>query len=292
MDPTSACVPGPGRGRGPVRPRSYRALRAARRGSVLVVGVMLILAGSTGAAAARRLTATAGHEPSVRTTAVSFNGCSELASITTISPARARSVVPASFTLAGDDRGAPFVVRVADCDAVTVDGGSSEPAAVAQLGISIVSPDGSGDINNYTLWYYTNNRRLAATLHRMGVAAQWTPQLGYDLAENPDHTAGKLTIDLSSGRPPLTITAPISEPVSTPTLFLANWWAQSDASRTKMSTPIPTLRFGLATATLHTPRASQLGRLIGSETVSFPLLDTFNRFANASMTVSRTDQSE
>jgi hypothetical protein len=289
MDLTSADLPGPGGGRRPA-PRPHRALRAARRGSVLIAGVTLILAASAGAATARGPAVVAAEELAGRTTAVTFSKCSELASITTISPAQARSVVPASFILAGDNRGAPFVVRVADCDAVTVDGGRPESATVAQLGVSIVSPDGSGDINNYTVWYYTSSRRLAASLHRMGVAAQWAPGLRYDLAENPDLTRGTLTVDLSAGRPPFTIDAPVSEPVLTPTPFQANWWAQDDTSLTKMSTPIPELRFGLATATLHTPRASQLGRLLGSGTVTFTLLDTFNRFGNASMSVSRTGQ--
>jgi hypothetical protein len=48
---------------------------------------------------------------------VEFTDCSELASITTtttIATAKARTVVPTSFTLAGAAGGVPFVVRVAN----------------------------------------------------------------------------------------------------------------------------------------------------------------------------------
>jgi hypothetical protein len=75
---------------------------------------------------------------------VSFQNCSEVASITTLSVAKARTVVPSSFMLAGDASGAPFVVRIANCNAVRIDGGAPEAGTVAQLGISVVSPDGTG----------------------------------------------------------------------------------------------------------------------------------------------------
>ena len=69
--------------------------------------------------------------------------------------------------------------------------------------------------------------------------------------------------------------------------FQANWWIQSGTVRTKMSTPIPALRFGTAAATLTTPRVSQLGQLLDRSTATFALLDSYNRFAQAQMTVSR-----
>ena len=64
------------------------------------------------------------------------------------------------------------MVRVADCRALSIDGGAPEAGIVAQLGVSIVSPDGTGDINNYTAWYYTTSKRLAVALRHLGVRAQ------------------------------------------------------------------------------------------------------------------------
>lgn len=213
---------------------------------------------------------------------VSFNDCSELASITTISVAKARTVVPSSFKLAGDANGAPFVVRVANCAAVSIDGGPPEAGTVAQLGISLVPPDGTGDINNYTAWYYTTSRALSKALRRQGVPAQWVPNLRYQL------TGGTLTIDAQRpAEAPFHVTAPVVEP-NYVVPFQANWWVQNGCSRTKMSTPIPSISFGSAKATLTTPPKGQLARLLGSSTATFALLDSFNRFATAPMTVTVT----
>jgi len=212
---------------------------------------------------------------------VSFNGCSELASITTISVAQARTVVPISFALAGDASGAPFVVRVAECSAVSVGGSSPEAGTVAQLGVSVVSPDGTGDINNYAAWYYTTSAPLALGLRMRGVPAQWVPRLSYERA------GGRLTIDVNHpGHPAFHVDAALVEPGPGAIAFHANWWVQNGPFRSKMSTPIPAISFGGATATLTTARVGQLGRLLESSTATFALLDSFNRFPTAPMTVS------
>jgi hypothetical protein len=218
---------------------------------------------------------------------VAFNGCSELASITTISVAKARQVVPSSFTLAGDASGTPFVVRVADCTSVSVDGATPEAGTVAQLGVSVVSPDGTGDINNYTAWYYTTSLRLAAKLRLFGVPAQFVPTLDYDYAPNAASTGGTLRIAVP-GTPAFRVSAPVVEPGASAIPFTANWWQQTDVRRVKMSTPIPAIRFGAATATLQTARAGDLGKLLESSTETFALLDSFNRFDTAPMTVTVT----
>ncbi len=213
---------------------------------------------------------------------VSFNDCNELASIATLPVAQARTVVPAQFALGGNGTVAPFVVRVADCSAVSVDGSALEPGTVAQLGVGIVSPDGTGDINNYVAWYYTTSLRLALRLKLLGIPAEWSPRLAYDLA------GGTLEIDVRPpSHPPFHVTAPVVEPGPTAVPFAANWWRLNGSRLTKMSTPIPAIRFGGATTTLTTPAGSALGRLFGSPTLtSFPFLDSFNRFPSAPMTVS------
>ncbi len=213
---------------------------------------------------------------------VTFNDCSEIASITPIPVAQARTVVPASLALAGDGTVAPFVVRVADCSAVSVDGSPLEPGTVAQLGVGIVSPDGTGDINNYTAWYYTTSLRLALRLKALGIPAEWSPRLSYEVAGN---TVG-IDVKLPS-HPPFHTTSTVVEPGPGTIPFAANWWRQNGPRLTKMSTPIPAIRFGGATTTLTTPANGALGRLLGSPTVSsFPFLDSFNRFPTAPMTVS------
>lgn len=213
---------------------------------------------------------------------VTFNDCNEIASITPLPVAQARTVVPASLALAGDGTVAPFVVRVADCSAVSVDGSAFEPGTVAQLGVGIVSPDGTGDINNYTAWYYTTSLRLAVRLKALGIPAEWSPRLAYDRVGN---TLG-IDVKLPS-HPPFHTTSTVVEPGPGAIPFAANWWRLNGQRLTKMSTPIPAIRFGGAATTLTTPANSALAQLLGSATVSsFPFLDSFNRFPTAPMTVS------
>src|SRR6476469_1612879 len=118
-----------------IRMNSVHQQRAvgARRGylsfgirrSAMIVGTIFLITGVGGVANAGQATAAVPGAPSFD---VEFTDCSELASITTITVAKARTVVPASFTLAGDASGAPFVVRVAHCRAVSVDGSAPEAA--------------------------------------------------------------------------------------------------------------------------------------------------------------------
>ena len=90
--------------------------------------------------------------------------------------------VPASYALAGDTTNAQIVVRVASCDDVVVNGHDEGEGIVSQVGVGVISPDGTGDINNYTLWYDTTSLRLAARLALTGVNARFAPNLDFDLA--------------------------------------------------------------------------------------------------------------
>lgn len=257
--------------------------------SVVVASVIFASFGC----AAETAPSSEGGEPAVAETSqalkkealdVSFQDCSEVASITTISVAKARTVVPTSFTLAGDATGAPFVVRIANCNAVRIDGGAPEAGTVAQLGISVVSPDGSGDINNYTAFYYTTSSRLAKELKKRGVPAEHVPDLTYAISGSG--ASKTLSIDVPVDcHESFHVGAPIVEPGTFAIPFTANWWVQKGNKRTKMSTPIPSIRFGGATATLDASHFSDLRTLLGRSTTTFTLLDSFNRFASAPMTV-------
>ena len=47
----------------------------------------------------------------------------------------------------------PLVVRTARCSGIAVDGQEAKPGEVVQIGAVTVPPDGTGDINNYTIWH-------------------------------------------------------------------------------------------------------------------------------------------
>src|SRR5262249_17931543 len=92
---------------------------------------------------------------------------------------------------AGNRAGPPVTppgVRTADCGGIAVEGRRPRAGSIVQIGVVIVPPDGTGDINNYTLWYYTSDARLANGLQRLGVDAQQVPTLDYAFDLGPAGT--------------------------------------------------------------------------------------------------------
>src|SRR5439155_21017043 len=89
------------------------------------------------------------HADGNRGLTATLKNCTELIGFGPVSYAAARSLVPASYTLVSFGGAAGLVVRASQCEAVGVDNSAEKPAIVAQAGIAVVPPDGTGDINNY-----------------------------------------------------------------------------------------------------------------------------------------------
>jgi hypothetical protein len=93
---------------------------------------------------------------------VHFAGCTEFAGWGPVSLAEAQPLVPAGYVIAGAAMGqAAIVVRATSCLGVAVGQSPAQPTELSQIGINLVAPDGTGDINNYTVIYVTNNQALA-----------------------------------------------------------------------------------------------------------------------------------
>jgi hypothetical protein len=93
---------------------------------------------------------------------VHFAGCTEFVGWGPISLAVAQPLVPAGYMIAGATNGqAAIVVRATSCEDVGVDQAPAQATQLSQIGINLVPPDGTGDINNYTVIYVTNNEVLA-----------------------------------------------------------------------------------------------------------------------------------
>src|SRR5689334_1659844 len=81
--------------------------------------------------------------------------------------------------LGGDATNALIVVRTAHCEQTLVNGERSRAGTLSQIGISLVGPDTTADINNYTLWYTTTDPLLAAALLTKGIRAELDPSLRF-----------------------------------------------------------------------------------------------------------------
>jgi hypothetical protein len=246
------------------------------------IAAIILVATSSNARHASAKTAPALPDNSINF-AVEFQDCVESIGVTLVPTERVRLYVPAQFILAGEGQPVtPLVVRTTRCNGIGVDGGKPAQGEIVQIGAVLVPPDGTGDINNYTLWYYTSDEKLATKLRRVGVSAQHVPTIDYDL----DLDGNSLLVCVPKPGAPRFILSGTVQPSPNPAgSFLANWWQQVEAGNVKMSTNVPVINIGGADLTLTTAPNSPLGQLIGGSVTGFPILQQFNTFAAARMEV-------
>jgi len=213
---------------------------------------------------------------------VDFSDCVESIGVGLVSTDGARQYVPPEFILVGEGQPVtPLVVRTARCG-ISVDGRGGGVGHIVQIGAVIVPPDFTGDINNYTMFYYTDDLRLALRLNLAGVSAQFDPRIVYDY----DNSSSLFVRVPLPGFPTLTLTGNVTPSPFPAGSFTANWWQKTFAGPVKMSTNVPVIFIGGADQTLTTRVDGPLGQLIGGGTMGFPIIQQFNTFATAQMSVS------
>lgn len=215
---------------------------------------------------------------------VTFSDCAEFAGIGFVPAANARPLVPAAYTLAGDGTNAVLVVRVARCSSAVVDGHALGETITSQIGVSVTGQDATADINNYTLFYATNQPLLHARYRAAGVKSDLSHDLGLQL------TGTTLSATSSSSKTPSFVIAGTAvAPTAAPVQFIASWWANGNHGVVRSRTVFPAIRFGSSTTTLSTPPCSELAALAGSTTLTFALLDSYNTFSGSQLEVRDTD---
>jgi len=213
---------------------------------------------------------------------VEFSNCVESIGVTLVPTASAHNLVPAQFVLVGEGQPVtPLVVRTSRCG-IAVAGQKANVGEIVQIGAVIVPPDGTGDINNYTILYYTSDFRLAVRLLLAGVTAQFVPTLDYDLTTQNNTLQVRVPLP---GIPRLEVSGSVTPSPDPAGSFLANWWQATRNGSVKMSTNVPVIKIGGADLTLSTNPNGPLGQLIGGGATGFPILQQFNTFATAHMEV-------
>jgi hypothetical protein len=252
----------------------------------LALGIAPFTAGCSGAPGGEGKTAEAVGQTSEAVTSASagpatfdadFDNCVEYAGVATVPLANAAPLVPAPFVPASYGAGlTAIVVRVAGCKSVSIEGGAPESGTVLQIGVNINAPNGTGNINNYSLFYLTTSLAVAEGLQRAGVQAEYNPFLLYDAVTNND---GKGHVFLANGffpPPPFVIDSPVVSPTpSTPaTSFLAEWWQKDGNLSLDLYDNVPVIYFAdnSPNVTLYAPPESSLGKLIGGDQVTFDAL--------------------
>ena len=218
----------------------------------------------------------------------SLQNCTELIGFGPISFASARALVPADYTLVPFNGSAGLVVRAARCESVRFGNSQARPATVAQIGIAVVPPDGTGDINNYQLLYATDDAQLADALNEAGVPAALDRALAYEFSpDSGGHGEVYAAVSATDTQAAwfLTGVADLPPPGGSP--VVANWWANGSQRTAKMSTSIPSIGYGAASFSLHTSKQSLVGHLIGGNTDSaFVFFNARGVFAAGTLLIS------
>ncbi len=216
---------------------------------------------------------------------VSFNDCTEFAGLTFVPNENVAGLVPSGFELLHltSESEAVVVVRVADCNSVRVKNGKARAGTVAQVGVTLAGPDDTSDINNYTLWYVTDNRDLARELSKMGVPAEYSDDIGYHFSGG--NGSGQFDITVSADEAPdFEVSGTATAPTDPAVPFVASWWYETCHGRVQMRTELPEIQFGASAMTLNALE-SDLEEVVGDSPVGFPGLDSYNTFQNAEMVV-------
>jgi hypothetical protein len=216
---------------------------------------------------------------------VNFGDCTEFAGLTFVPTEAVESLVPPEYELAHfttvDE--AVVVVRVANCNSVRVKGGKARAGTVAQVGVTLAGPDATSDINNYTLWYVTDNKELAHELSKLGVDAEYSTHVDYDFAGGSGSGAFDISV-AAHHAPDYALSGTATAPTDPAVPFVASWWYDTCQGTVQMRTDLPQIRFGASAMTL-TATGADLQDIVGSGPVTFPALDSYNTFSHAEMIV-------
>jgi hypothetical protein len=188
------------------------------------------------------------------------------------------AVLPKGFTPVQDGNGDPIVFARAEHCGSFISGGHSQPVTIADWGVVVNSPDGTGcatglptvgttkgDLppicNWYTLGLVTDDRQIVSWLRQgtPSIPASYAPQLAYrdgpsdPLGRTPFHFAGpSLTIDDTSSLRPGTLS------------LRGGYWFHTPQGTVKMIISTDDLTTGPADTTLTAVRGSTLSRLMGA----------------------------
>jgi hypothetical protein len=213
---------------------------------------------------------------------VILTDCVESIGVGLAPTANVRPLVPDRFVLSNNGQPmTPMVVRTSRCGGISVDREEPEGGVIVQIGAILVPPDFTGDINNYTLYYLTTSKALAARLGALGLDAQRVGSIRYDY----DVDTGALSVRVpGEAHLPFVLIGEVSPSTAPSGSFVANWWHAVDGGALKLTTNVPLIDNGGANLTVTTDPGGALASLFGGTTVSFPILQQFNVFPGATIT--------
>jgi hypothetical protein len=222
--------------------------------------------------------------------AADLENCTELIGFGPVPLAAVAPLVPSGYTIVTFGPGtAGIVVRASGCQRITLDGSDSATVNVSQIGVAVVSPDGTGNINNYQLFYVTNDGRLAEALEHAGVPAQFDREIAYEFTADATGQSGEVYVAVSPpGAQAYFETGSVNvPPPNSGAPVIANWWFNGREGVAKITTSIASISYGTASLALHTSKSSLLGSMIGGNTdANFSFFNARGLFTSGHLDVS------
>jgi hypothetical protein len=216
---------------------------------------------------------------------IALTECVESVGVGLVSTERAQRLVPPPFKLLNNGAPVtPLVVLAMQGRGIAVADAAPSAGIIVQIGLIIAPPDGTGEINTFSLWHFTTHSLLARSLRKVGLNTQYVPTIHYNVTLGGKAGSTHITVP-APAQPELTLGGAISE-ASQPIAFNGSWWAKVDDSLLKLNSIVPSGLVREAQLTLATPADSPLGNLIGDATLSFAVLQRFNTFMHAQTQVS------
>ena len=183
-----------------------------------------------------------------------------------------RDLVPAQFSIAGEETGtAQLVFGVYSCEAVTV-GNKVAPSVISQVGVALNSPDGTGVVNSYGLGMNTSNQYLAQFARTVGVPAlvnkaqTYSESInGFGLIDSVGHVGAPFESEFTVNATGPGVAFPFPN-------FVSNWWQETDLGISKLSFTAPVWDIGFCGGGVTVAAGSPVAEILGGTSAAFDAL--------------------
>jgi hypothetical protein len=216
---------------------------------------------------------------------IALTECVESVGVGLVSSERAQRLVPPPFKLLNNGEPVtPLVVLAMQCQGIAVADAAPSAGIIVQVGLLIAPPDGTGEINTFSLWHFTTHSLLARSLRSVGLNTQYVPTIRYDVTLGGKAGSTQISVP-APAQPTLALDGVISA-ASQPIAFNGSWWAKVDNGLLKLNSIVPSGLVREVQLALTTHADSSLGHLIGDAALDFAILQRFNTFTHAQTQVS------
>jgi hypothetical protein len=215
-----------------------------------------------------------------------YVACDEFAGVGLVPLANVIDLVPDDYVVIEPIPGLAVVVaQSGSCDEIRVDGDWGQPGIFAQFGVAVVPPLAPGNGDFYQVLFTTDHPQLAARLRTLGVNASHSPQLTYEIDDEPTLAVdvpkpSKLAFELDG---PITLPDPEAPP--NPTSIFNYYVNTKHYGNVLQQNVVEGIRFGEGSAVMLTAIGQDMHAIVGGSLLMFPFFSNPEVFDQANVAV-------